>query len=99
MGCPGRYYKKALQIFAYSLFQFDDKVKANKMCSEQNEEILENEIMTWKNKLSDKEFYFEAGRVFEKVLIITDQSDGCDGFNACIGGLNEFCSFLGIEDE
>ncbi|WP_297419378.1 hypothetical protein [Clostridium sp.] len=101
MGCPNiyyKYYKQALQTFAYSLNYTSNKSKANIMYEETNEEILKNEIIAWKNKISEKEFYYLSGRVSEVVLNDADNNDGCDGFNVCMGGLNLFENFIGIED-
>lgn len=36
----------------------------------------------------------EAGFVAGTVLECADRDDGCDGFNACLGGLNKFEEFV-----
>lgn len=100
MGCPDRYYKKALQAFAHNLNYFNNKDKASEMFNEANEEVLENEITRWKNsRLPVQNFYYEAGRISELILNNADKYDGCDGFNACIGGVYEFEQFIGVEDD
>lgn len=45
-----------------------------------------------------KLFYYDAGRTSEYVLNEADE-EGCDGFNACIGGLNMFDSFICLKDD
>ena len=98
MGSTHVYYKKALQTFAYGLNYMTDKKKAESMGDEPSIDVLEKEINKWKQELSKENFYYEAGRASEVVLNIADENDGCDGFNACIGGLYEFETFLGLHD-
>ena len=93
MGCPDKYYKKALQAFAYSLNYFSDENKAKEMGKEQNEEILEKDIMIWKSKMSEKQFYYDAGKASETVL----ENEGCDEFIDCVGGLTLFDVFIGVK--
>jgi len=99
MGCPSLYYKKALQAFAHSLNYVGDHNKAREMFCEEDTNVLENEIMSHKNKLPDNRFYFDAGKASEYVLNASDKNDGCDGFNACLGGLYDFESWLELIDE
>lgn len=99
MGNPIKYYKKALQTFAYSLNYLSDQNKAKAMFEEQNTEIMEKDILEWKNKMTEKEFYYEAGKASENILAKASKEDGCDGFNACVGGLISFEDFIGITDE
>lgn len=94
MGCPGMYYKKALQNFAYSLYRFSDKEKAQQLLNEDSVAKIEKEITARKENISVEEFIFEAGFVAGTVLECADRDDGCDGFNACLGGLNEFEEFV-----
>lgn len=99
MGSPEKYYKMSLQKFAYALNFDTDKLKSDVLLKENDEEILEQEILDCKNKIDQSEFYFYAGRVYGEILIDTENNDGCDGFNACIGGLNMFMTFIGLKDE
>jgi len=99
MGCPDIYYKKALQSFAYDLNILSNKEMAEEMLKEQNEEILENEIIRWKNKISEDEFYFDAGRIYASIAEDSYRNDGNDAFNACAGGLYSFCVLIGLEKE
>ena len=51
------------------------------------------------NKNFKEAVCIDAGRVFEKVLTEADENDGCDGLNACLGGLNRFQKFIGVKYE
>ena len=90
MGNPRRYYKQVLQRFAYSLWIESDKNKAEQLADEESVEKLEDEIKTQKEKANILDFMFDAGIIAGSVLECADRDDGCDGLNACIGGLNEF---------
>lgn len=98
MGCPNVYYRSALQAFAHNLNYSTDKERAKILYGEEAVSVLEEEIMRWKDNLSVKEFYYQAGRTTEYVLNEVDKNDGCDGFNACCGGLNMFEQFIGIKN-
>ena len=54
--------------------------------------------MKKKKTCNEKQFYYDAGRVTEYILIGADE-EGCDSFNACIGGLNMFDNFIGLEED
>ncbi len=99
MGCPEKYYKKSLQKFAFTMNHYEDKLKATRLLNNDDIDLLEKEILTKKNEMTEREFYFEAGRIYELVLNEADENDGCDGLNACISGLGSFMSFVGVEDE
>ena len=94
MGCPSIYYKRALQCFAHALVYMEDKDLAKEL----SEEKLETFILNKKKICNEKQFYYDAGRTVEYVLNEADY-EGCDAFNACIGGLNMFDSFIGLEDD
>lgn len=96
MGSPEIYYKRTLQAFAYNLNYATNKERAELLYEEESVNILEEEIMRWKDSLGEKEFYYQAGRTTEYVLNIADKNDGCDGFNACLGGIYNFENFIGI---
>lgn len=98
MGCPDIYYKKVLQCFAYCLNYQQDKKKAALLSQEESCEVLKKEITQCKNELHTKEFYYQAGLTAEHVLNDADTNDGCDGLNACLGGLNMFEEFIGIKN-
>lgn len=98
MGCPDIYYRKVLQCFAHCLNYTKDKKKAALLSQEESCEVLEKEIMQWKNELHTKDFYYQAGLTTEHVLNDADTNDGCDGLNACLGGLNMLEEFIGIEN-
>ena len=93
MGCPENYYRNALQRFAYNLV-YPDKKRAKQLLNEYSIEKLENEIKVQKDKLDIKEFIYTAGMIGGMVLECADRDDGCDGFNACMGGLYEFEKFI-----
>lgn len=98
MGCPSRYYKRALQCFAHALIYMEDKKLAKELFEEKSEEKLEKFILERKEICDTKQFYYNAGRTSEYVLNEADE-EGCDAFNACIGGLNMFDDFIGLEDD
>lgn len=93
MGCPENYYRNALQRFAYNLV-YPDKKRAKQLLNEASIEKLEDEIKAQKDKSDIKEFIYTAGMVSGMVLECADRDDGCDGFNACMGGLYEFENFV-----
>jgi hypothetical protein len=97
MGCPQIYYKRALQCFAHALVYMEDNKLAKELLNEKSEERLETFILDKKTSCNEKQFYYDVGRTAEYVLNEADKEDGCDGFNACIGGLNMFNNFIGLE--
>ena len=101
MGNPDRYYKMILQKFASILFQNEpnNEVKANELYKENKTEILETEILKCKSAIMEKMFYYEAGIAVTQIYKDVYQNEGCDGLNACFGGINEFEAFIGIDDE
>ena len=98
MGCPSIYYKRALQCFAHALVYMEDSKLAKELSEEKSEEKLEIFILDKKKICNEKQFYYDAGRTVEYVLNEADE-EGSDAFNACIGGLNMFDSFIGLEDD
>lgn len=98
MGCPTVYYKEALQSFAYYLTCNTDMGLAKKLNEEDNIEKLEKFILEKKQNISTESFFYNAGRASMYTLNDADKNDGCDGFNACIGGLSSFDHFIGIKD-
>ena len=98
MGCTSRYYKRALQCFSHALIYNEDSKLAKELYEEKSEEKLEKFILEKKKTCNEKQFYYDAGRTAEYVLYEADE-EGCDAFNACIGGLSMFDSFIGLEDD
>ena len=98
MGCPQIYYKRALQYFAHVLVYMEDDKLAKELSEEKSEEKLETFILDKKKICNEKQFYYDAGRTSEYVLNEASK-EGCDALNACIGGLNMFDSFIGLEDD
>ena len=98
MGCPSIYYKGALQCFAHALVYMDDSKLAKELLEEKSEDKLEKFILKKKKTCNEKQFYYDAGRTSEYVLNEADK-EGCDAFNTCIGGLNMFDSFIGLEED
>lgn len=98
MGCPTIYYRKILQSFACNLAYETKATKlAVKLCEENDIERLEKYILEQKKNLSTELFYYRGGLASMHTLKETDKNDGNDGFDACIGGLNMFERFIGLE--
>ena len=96
MGCPDIYYKRALQCFAHALVHMEDNKLAKELLNEKSEEKLEEFILDKKKTYDEKQYYYNAGRATEFVLNEAD-GEGCDAFNACIGGLYQFEYFIGLK--
>lgn len=94
MGCPDIYYRKALQRFAHNLLIGVDAYKAEQMTNEKSIAKLEHEIREQRKHVDAIDFIFDAGIVAGIVLKCADRDDGCDGFNACLGGVSEFEEFV-----
>ena len=98
MGCPSIYYKRVLQCFSHALVYTENKNLAKELLNEKSVEKLETFILDKKKSINEKQFYYNAGRATEYVLNEADE-EGCDAFNACIGGLGMFDNFIGLEDD
>ena len=94
MGNPSLYYRKALQQFAHNLLIDADVDMARKMQDEKSIDILESEIENIKEHIDKYDFIFKAGFIVGHFLTYTMEHDGCDGFNACLGGLSNFEDFV-----
>lgn len=94
MGCPDIYYREALQRFAHNLLIGVDANRAEQIANEKSIEKLEYVIREQKNNTNTTDFIFDAGIVAGIVLKCADRDDGCDGFNACLGGISEFEEFV-----
>lgn len=95
------YYKKALQNFAYSLYRFSDKEKAQQLLNEDSVEKIEKEIIVRKENISVEEFMFEAGVVVGTVLECADRDANVKHFFTLLGKMfftsygKEFFTYLG----
>lgn len=96
MGCPHVYYIRALQCLAHA-FAYENNAKLAKQLNEETSiEKLESYVNLKKNAMTEKEFYYAAGRATQCV-IEEAYEEGCDPLNASIGGINMFEDFIGIE--
>lgn len=98
MGCPYVYYKLALQYFAHALARRESAKLAKELAEESSDDRLEAFILEKKMTMSEKDFYYTAGKATQCVLEEAYQ-EGCDPLNASIGGLNMFEDFIGLEEE
>lgn len=98
MGCPDRYYKKALQYFAYSLLYMKNTILANMWLKENDIRKLEEFILEKKKDCNEKHFYYIAGQE-TNVILKEAAEEGCDDFNACAGGIYRFERFISLEEE
>lgn len=99
MGNPSIYYKRALKNFAHCLAAEDNNwALAKKLYDEDSEEVLENFILQRKNEIDEKLFYYNAGRTCQFVFDEADE-EGCDAFNASIGGIVSFEYLIGIRED
>ena len=97
MGVPEIYYIRALQYFAHALAYNDSVKKAKELQAETSEDILKQFIFQKRTELSDKNFYYLAGRATQCVI---DEAyeEGTDAFNAAAGGIWLFEELIGIEE-
>lgn len=98
MGCPRVYYIRALQLMARAIAYESDEKLAREFDEELSEERLKTYITAKKAELSEKDFYYVAGRATQATIEEAYQ-EGCDPFNASIGGINMFEDFIGLEKE
>ena len=97
MGCPHIYYIRALQCLAHALAYNDNPKLAKEFNEELSEEKLENFIISRRDEILEKEFYYAAGGAAQCV-IEEAYEEGCDPLNASIGGIAEFEDFIGLEE-
>lgn len=90
MGCPDIYYERfvreADRLITYS--QNTDKVTPLKE--------IEQRILGYKH---NSDFYFNCGIAAAHILDNVQEEEGGDAFNAALGGLSEFESLIGNNDE
>ena len=97
MGCPHVYYIRALQLMAGAIAYETDTKLANELREELSEERLTTYLTTKKAELSEKDFYYVAGRATQ-ATIEEAYEDCCDALNASISGIAEFEDFIGLEE-
>lgn len=90
MGCPDIYYERfvreADRLITYSWNT--DKVTPL--------EEMEQKILGYKH---NSDFYFNCGIAAAHILDNVQEEEGGDAFNAALGGLSEFESLIGNNDE
>lgn len=97
MGIPRIHYIRALQNLAHGLAYNESVKKAKRLNEELSEEVLTNFIFEKKKELSEKDFYYMAGRATQ--CTIEEAHDiGIDAFNAAAGGISMFEELIGIEE-
>lgn len=98
MGCPRVYYIRAMQMLAHALAYERNPTLAKDLSEETNAERLERYILLKKSAMSDKEFYYVAGKATQATIEEAYQA-GCDPLNASICGIDLFEKFIGLEAE
>ena len=93
MGVPKWHYIRALQNFAHALSYNDSVKKARQLNEETSEEVLKQFILEKKEEISDKEFYYLAGRATQ-CTIEEAYEMGVDSLNAAAGGIGMFEEFI-----
>lgn len=99
MGNPMWSYLEVLQNLSYILTVQKDQKLAVKLYEEKSYEKLEEYINEKRKEFSDNEWFYYAGMAFERTFNRIYEEDGCDAFNAAIGGLTMFEEFIGLEEE
>lgn len=99
VGCSTIYYKKALHRFAYYLNCNTDIKLAKQLSEESDIDKLEKHIKEKKESIFTGQFFYNAGMACMDVLKYANENDGCDGLNACIGGLSMFEDFIELTDD
>lgn len=97
MGVPEWHYKRALQNLAHGLAYNESPKKARQLNEETSEEVLKQFIFGKKEEISEKEFYYMAGRATQ-CTIDEAYDEGTDAFNAAAGGIGMFEELIGIEE-
>ena len=97
MGVPEWHYIRALQNFAHGLAYDESPKKAKQLNEETSEEVLKQFIFEKKAEISEKEFYYMAGRATQ-CTIDEAYDEGTDAFNAAAGGIWLFEEFIEIEE-
>lgn len=84
-----------LQTFTYAL-NMPDKQRANKYYTETDIEELKREVNLHREKISEKQFFYIAGRTTENMLNEANDSD-IETFNRMCGAINIFTKFIELE--
>ena len=95
MGVPEWHYKRALQNLAHALAYKENSKKAKQLNEETSEEVLKQFIFEKKEEISEKEFYYLAGRATQ-CTINEAYDEGIDAFNSAAGGIWLFEELIGI---
>jgi hypothetical protein len=96
MGVPEWHYKRALQNLAHALAYSESPKKARQLNEETSEEVLKQFIFEKKAKISEKEFYYLAGRATQFTIDEADEM-GIDSLNAAACGIGMFEDVIDIE--
>ena len=97
MGVPEWHYKRALQNLAHALAYKESPKKARQLNEETSEEVLKQFIFGKKEEISEKEFYYLAGRATQ-CTIDEAYDEGTDAFNAAACGIGLFEELIGREE-
>ena len=97
MGVPEWHYIRALQNLAHALAYNEGVKKARQLNEESSEEVLKQFIFGKKEEISEKEFYYLAGRATQCTIGEADEM-GIDSLNAAASGIGMFEEFIGIEE-
>ena len=97
MGVPRWHYIRALQNFAHGLAHNESPKKAKQLNEETSEEVLKQFIFEKKAEISEKEFYYIAGRATQCTIDEADEM-GIDSLNAAAGGVGMFEELIEIEE-
>lgn len=96
MGSTRYYYERLLQCLAHCL-AFDENIKLAKELEQETDiQKLEEYILNKKKTISEKEFFYNAGRTCQGVFDDAMET-GVDALNASCGGIAEFEDFIGLE--
>ena len=97
MGVPRWHYIRALQNLAHALAYNENPKKAKQLNEETSEEVLKQFIFGKKEEISEKEFYYLAGRATQ-CTIDEAYDEGTDAFNAAACGIGLFEELIGREE-
>ena len=97
MGVPRWHYIRALQNLVHALAYNESPKIAKQLNEETSEEVLKQFIFGKKEEISEKEFYYMAGRATQ-CTIDEAYDEGTDAFNAAAGGIWLFEELIGIEE-
>lgn len=99
MGSPLTWYKRALLNLSNDIINLINKPYMNRFTYESSTEELEcfiRDCMLDTVKIDKNDFYFYSGISYIETLREAEET-GCDAFNACICGLEDFTEFIKIK--